>query len=619
MQSKTVWLFPEIDLPTYIKKYPFVFFFSFLSAFSLALGTLVHMFLGQNVDIPLPGSDTLIRCVKLGIPLFALLHLLTEKPRIKWIKTPAVVHALGFVALYLFFNYFLDREYLDTSAAYEHLFLLLVGAGLCLPLLDMTGSPRRQWVYLSKLLIGLAGAILFTLAVSFFLQRILIHIPWRYISYFLQDDSYGSVLGNSMVLTLVFPWYLIGAVHRALDGGEEGEDAGLVIGPKVLYGAMFLVLIGYLVDGLMAANDLASLSEESDEFLYGIFTTFLLAYGSFLLMIPLRLKEDQSWITQYQKIISAVSLVILVYAGWVLLKGDNFGEMPSYYFLYALAWFAIVFAYSFFKPKAGMAFPALLLLTLMVISWEGPLSVRELSFRYHRASLGQKLAENGMLQNGKVVKPPGPIDAKKYGALENDLTAIASNFGLDRLQPWFTQDLSSFGKMDNSYGSARYGYSERNNGPQNAQLLLQMIGVQQCDTMVATNQPKSFSAKREGVLNVAGYDQLQQIYLSNVCPVLSPENRDKYLVSLSGQNELLMVQYNGNYVVDIPLQKIEQVLKAHDYSEVFQMGIPQEEMSVEFENSKVKAKVYFGHVEAFKVGATYKLSSGQATLLIKRK
>lgn len=118
---------------------------------------------------------------------------------------------------------------------------------------------------------------------------------------------------------------------------------------------------------------------------------------------------------------------------------------------------------------------------------------------------------------------------------------------------------------------------------------------------------------------MAGYDQLQRFYLSATCPVLTPRNRDKYLVSLSGQNELLMVQYNGNYVADIPLQKIEQVLKAHDYSEVFQMGIPQEEMSVEFENPKVNAKVYFENVQAFKTGNNYKVSGGSAVLLIKQK
>jgi hypothetical protein len=612
MPSKTAWLFPEIGLPQYVKKYPFVFIFSFLSAFSLALGTLAHIFLGQRVDIPVPGSATMVRCFQLGIPLFALLHLLLEIPRPKWIKTPAVVHALGFVILYLCFNYFLKREYLETSAAYEHLYLLLVGAALCLPLLGMVDSPRRQWAYLSKLLTGLSGAILFTLAVSFFLQKILAHIPWPYISYFLMDDSYGSDLGNGMVRTLIFPWYLIGAVHQALNGDGDREEEGLAVGPYVLYGAMFLVLAGYFVDALMAVNDLASLTLESDEFLYAIFTTFVLVYGSFLLMIPVRLKEDPNWITQYQRVLSAVSLPILFFAGWVLVKGASYGELTSYYFLYGLAWFVFVFAHSFFKPKAGLAWPAFLLLALMALSWGGPLSVRELSFRHHRASLGLKLAESGMLQNGKVVKPPGPLDAKKYGELENDLIAIATNFGLDRLQGWFTQDLSGFVKVEIPYGAGNYG-------PQNAERLLQMIGVQQCDTVVPAILPKNFSAKQEGVIKVAGYDQFQRFYLTATCPVLTPENRDKYLVSLSGQNELLMVQYNGNYVADIPLGKIEQVLKAHDYSEVFQRNIPQEEMSVEFENQKVKMKVYFENVEAFKSGNDYKVSGGGAILLIKQK
>jgi hypothetical protein len=613
MKTKTAWLFPEIDLPEYLKKYPFVFFFSLLSAFSLALGTLTHLFLGQNIAMPLPGAMTAVRCLQLGIPLFALLHLLLALPRPKWLKTPAVVHALGFVLLYLCFNYFLKRESLDTSDTYEHLYLLLVGAGLCLPLLGMKDSPSRQWVYLTKLLFGLSGAILLTLAVSFFLSKVIPHIPWTYFSLFMADDSYGSELGNSMVRSIVFPWYLIGAVHQTLSRRGEGKEEGLAIGPTVLFAAMFLVLAGYFFDGMLAITDMASLTSGSDEFLYGIVTTFVLTYGSFLILIPLRSKKDEPWITQYQKIFSAVSIPILFFAGWVLFKGAAFGETASYYFLYGLVWFLFVFTYSFFKPKAGLAWPAFLLLALMTLSWGGPLSVRELSFRHHRAGLEKVLTQNGMIQNGKVVKPQNPLDVKKYGELEGHLLAVANNFGLERLQDLFTQDLSalSTGEVADEY---------RNNGSQNVERLLQMVGVQQCDTVAPTDQPKSFSTKRgEGALNVAGYDQLQRFYLTNSCPVLTPENRDRYLVSLSGQNELLMVQYNGNYVVDIPLQKIEQALKAHDYSQVFQMSIPPDEMMVEFENKKIKAKVYFEHVEAFKSGNFYKISGGQGNLLIKQK
>ncbi len=612
MKTKSAWLFPEIDILTYIKNYPLVFFFSFVSAFSLSLGTLAHIFLAQRVDIAVPGSTSMIRCFQLGIPLFAFLHLFLEKKILKWIKTPALLYVLGFVFLYLCFSYFYSHENLDTTSTFLHLYLLLVGASLCLPLLGMTDSPRRQWNYLSTLLFGLSGAVLLTLAVSFFLQKILGHIPWPYFSYFFQDDSYGNLLGNSMFLTLIYPWYLTGSLRKAIQGGEEPEEEGLAVGSYVFYGVMFMVLTGYFFDFLLAADGLASLALTSDEFLYGILTTCLLVYGSFLLMIPVRLKQDSSWITQYQKIFSGVSIPILLFAGFILVKGANYGSLTSFYFLYALVWFAFVFIYSFFKPKAGLAWPAFLLLALMAVSWGGPLSVRELSFRHSQVSLGKKLAENGMLQNGKVVKPQNPLDQKKYNELETELSVIATNFGLSRLQSWFTQDLSTFGKQETPNGYSNTGWED-------SQRLLQLIGVQQCDTMVATSQPTGFSAKAAQVFNLAGYDQLQRIYVTATCPALTKENRDKYLVSLSGQNKLLMVQYNGEYIVDIPLSKIEQVLRAHDYSEVFHMNIPQEELSVEFENQKVKTKVYFEHVQAFKIGQDYRVSGGQATFLIKRK
>jgi hypothetical protein len=50
-----------------------------------------------------------------------------------------------------------------------------------------------------------------------------------------------------------------------------------------------------------------------------------------------------------------------------------------------------------------------------------------------------------------------------------------------------------------------------------------------------------------------------------------------------------------------------------------QMNIPVQDLSVEYENDKVKAKVYFQTIDAFKQGDEYRLSNGYGTLLISRK
>jgi hypothetical protein len=609
MTDRQLWLFPTLDLRSYIKRYPLVFLFSLAGAFSALLNTLAHLLMIQYVEIPIVGFNSVVRCMGLGVPLYGLLHLAQDSLNLKKSRSPLVLFALGLVLLFLLLQYFLDHSTIDLSAFTTHLYLFLILACLCLPLLRNAGDVGRQWAYLSGLVMSGAGALLLSWAASFFFRIVIEHISIPYFSYFLPEEGYNNPFGDNTLLFLILPWYLMGALGKfTKEKGPEPEPA-LGIGPVFLYSTMVLVLLGFFIDWMTMAYCAATWKLVEGDYTYGLTFTLLLAYFSYLLLIPARLQQMEKWILGYQRIVSWSAFPILLFTGLVLVKGERFGDWADFAFLYGLLGFAWVFAWSLARPRSGLAAPALGLLLMMGFSLAGPLSVRELSFHHYRGQLAKLFQAAGMLQGGKLVKPAAPLAKEDYILLDNDLAVIGSQFGITRLQDWFGFDLKVYENKEEQYQEGAW---------QNSTQLLQAMGVSECDVMVS-NEPLNFRVKREGPLNIAGYDQEQRIYLGGNCPVAGPDNWDQYLLSFSNQNESLTVQYRGKFLADIPLQKIEQVLKAHDYSEIFRSKIPQEDLSVEYENGKVKMKVYFQTVLAFKYGDGYRVSGGSGVLLIKQK
>jgi hypothetical protein len=217
-----------------------------------------------------------------------------------------------------------------------------------------------------------------------------------------------------------------------------------------------------------------------------------------------------------------------------------------------------------------------------------------------------------MFVEGKVQRPEGGLEQEIYSKVQGELIAIAEGVGLVRLQPWFKMDLKSFaGERDPD---------RRIGGYQAAGHLLQVIGVEICNTLDDPGNTKNFRVDREGPLDIQGFAQEQQVYFGVGCPVIRKGHNDRSLVAgLSNRNMTLTVQFGQEHLADVPLEKITQVLKAHDYSEIFRSKIPQRDLSVDYENKTVRIRVCFKDVRAFKTGNDYRVSGGSGTILVSRK
>lgn len=99
------WYVPGIGFGGYLRKYPIVSICSLLCSFCWVFKADIPWVL-INPSTPLANMgrfEPWPYCALLGIPLFSLLHLLLHSPRMKYIKTPIILHALGFTLLFWLF------------------------------------------------------------------------------------------------------------------------------------------------------------------------------------------------------------------------------------------------------------------------------------------------------------------------------------------------------------------------------------------------------------------------------------------------------------------------------------------------------------------------------------
>jgi hypothetical protein len=610
MTDRSSWLFPVLDLRSYIKRYPLVFIFSLATAFSTLLNTVAHIFLFQYLDNPILGFDSIVRCLGVAVPLYGLLHLSQESSKLKKIRLPLVFYTLGLVLLFLLMQYFLSHSSLDLSPLIAQLYLFFLFAALSLPILENEGDPQRQWAYCSSLVLSGGGALLMTWLASFFFHLIISHIPIPYFSYFLSEDNYGTVYGDNNILFLVLPWYLMGTLSQYIKEKGESTEAALPVGPFLLYSFMLLALLGFFIGWITMAYGAVTQKLIDSDYAYGLTFILLFGYFSIFLLNPVQTRKTEKWMDDYRRYISIAALPLIFFTFLILKSSAIFGRWEDFAFVYVLLALAWLYLWSLIKPRTGLAIPTLGLLILIAFSLAGPLSLRELSFNHYRGDLARLFQAAGMFQNGKLVKPAAGLETQPYNDLQTDLTTVGSQFGITRLQDWFSLDLKAF---ENNTDQDQEGLW------QNAPLILQTLGVTQCDVLIG-NESKHFGTRMyNNPLDIKGYDQEQHINLSTSCPVPSLQNRDEYLVSFTDKNQFMTVQYQGQFLADIPLQKIEQVIKTYDYRNMVQMNIPVQDLSVEYENDKVKAKVYFQTIDAFKQGDEYRLSNGYGTLLISRK
>jgi len=619
------WFFPALDFWSYVKKYPFVFLFSLLSAFSGIVDLAFHLILLQRQDIVVPGFYSLVRCLQLGLPLFALIHLGLNSPLLKKWRSPGIWNSLGLCLLFVFFLHFTGTDVLDDSFQFVQVLTFFILAVLLLPTLQRLDSPSQQWAYLTDLVLTTASAFLVFSVFGTLFDFIYSHFPATILSNFLENPGIDNMgFSKSFMICLILPWYFMGCLDKNLDPKQKAESEGAAIGTALAYSAIVGVLIGFVLDAILLLSWFFSKDPITPEYVYFLICSCLMGLASLVMLTPLNSGKNESWIGDYRRIVAGFSLLVLAYGIFALFKAgqqwDSFGYSQDVTFLTAgypqlilSLWLFGSMVYYFLKKEASWAKPGWALLILMGLTLFGPLSPQDVAFRKHRADLEKIFKDAGMLKDGHVVKPAASLDREPYNKLQEEIGSIASFCGLSRLQPWFTFDLKPLESVEeNEKQSGGYLVASR---------LIQALGVEECNTVDYKQSARHFMTKYgENIFDIAGFSQQQTINFGPGCPLIQMGVNDKsFVTGLTDQNRKLTLQYGSKFLADIPLGKVCEKLKAYDYNEIIRSKVPQEDLVVEYEDPKLKVKIYLRSVEAFKTGEEIRITSGNGILLVQPK
>lgn len=138
-------------------------------------------------------------------------------------------------------------------------------------------------------------------------------------------------------------------------------------------------------------------------------------------------------------------LVVLALSIWMRIQ--NYGVTEERYFVVVFGIWALIMAIFYLISRSkNLKFMAASLFVIILFTMYGPQSVFELPKTSQLARLETILVKYGILLDGKVVK----IDDSKLSqddgyAINSIMTYLAQNYGVEVMQPWFTQNLSEIG------------------------------------------------------------------------------------------------------------------------------------------------------------------------------
>jgi hypothetical protein len=604
MAPQRPWFYPGLGFLSYVKKYPFVFLFSFLSAAWWAIPFLfpkVFQYWNGPSGFSIFG-DTL----HFGILLFALLHQWLASPRLKNLKYRSVIFALGFGAVEAFYFYFDGNYFAGPSVQRLELFVTL--AALLFPLTLREYSPEELWAFVVNGVQGLAAA---------FLVMLLAEGAARHLGFFFPQYQYSNFPQNAYFIAcfLVLPWYLLGVLEKSFYAPEEKAAGKDLTGPGWVAGTLLALGAGYLFEFVKAFQGFFTarpviLNNVYDEREY----FFGLAFYSMALAALLHLRKNRPWTALYPKILSLACLLLLaamafsppnlhLSAGWIFWNYDFFSMM---------VWLAAVFLYFLLVQKPGWKRPVLSLLVLLSITSVGPLSQAQVAYRDRQNALKRDLTDSGLLKDGHFAKVSTEPDPKTQNRIYGEMRGIAGQYGLKGLRNWMPEELRGLNW-------------DRENSPAQIPRLMDWLGLTQVKYFPQNRIDGKFLSYRvqgSGLTgDIAGYDWQQTFYFNRGSSPQQPGKKVSpyYVLELPDQSQTLLVECGGQTLAEIPLGPLAGRLVKYDYNDAVRNRVFPKDMVLEFSNNKVKVKLLFSAVNGFEEGKELQIQGGNGVLLVKPK
>jgi hypothetical protein len=176
----------------------------------------------------------------------------------------------------------------------------------------------------------------------------------------------------------------------------------------------------------------------------------VLGLGGFLTMLilfPLRIEKNKVTIffSKYFPIL-LLPLLILMSVGIFRRLGDYGMTINRLYVLILNIWLYGICLYIFVSRARHLKWIVISFATVLLISSVGPWSVYHVTKRSMLKEIGQMLSESRLLKDGKVIDNQDKsikLDPKVSDQLSEDIKYISNNYGIEKLQSFFSQSIKN--------------------------------------------------------------------------------------------------------------------------------------------------------------------------------
>ena len=612
MSVERSWFLPGIGWKSYIQKYPFVFIFSLITAFCWLLkADTPWAFTYPAASLANLGHfQPWAYCCLFGIPLFALIHLLLNSPRLQNFKFHTTVILLGLGVLLVLFFAMSDGNW--EWADYFQLFLIVFLAAFLWPIYGWDLSKAETQAYFWNVLKGLIKAFgAFFLASGLFiwvlslLSGLVMNGQFYNLLHSRNSPATPDVIGLSYQIfsPLVFPWYILGGLLKSLD--RKTSEPAVSFGERTTIGVLALLAVSLPLEGFKVFEQWKN--HQSIFFLDEKILLFLLAILSVGMVRAQKGKRFEKWQGLYPKIISGFCVVLIIFSGFFHPNYAYGSAWPKvvYYPLIYVVWFLGCFVYFFLCREANWVKPVWALGLLLIVTWAGPLSPQFLSLKSREAFFKKTLIQDGLLKDGLLVKVMPETQSSQLNPLVWNLKGLSHEDGLNWLKNTFPPELR---QLDWS----------RTNGEIYLPQLIAWLGLPPVQTRNNTNQYQSFSTQNDrsqpqwfGPYELINFNFYQG---SRIPGEVLPD----YFLSFPSPGQSLNVLYKGKLAGVIPLDSLAKNLSQYSGHPFVLRHIPPQDMVLNYKNKAVDIHINFSNVNGTFLDGKLVIQNGAGTMLVRR-
>jgi hypothetical protein len=325
----------------------------------------------------------------------------------------------------------------------------------------------------------------------------------------------------------------------------------------------------------------------SQEWPKGIISSMILGFSmlgifTYALAYPLILKDQLLQKISKGFFIALLPQIVVLFLA-VKLRIDEYAMTESRYFVVVFgAWLLGMSLYFLISKPKNIQIIAVTLFALTALVSFGPWGAFQVSRDSQVNRLEGILINNNMLVDGKIASTTTQITFKDRQEISEIISYLNQNHGLETIQPWFDEELNNIKEP--------YLKVKR---------VAELLGINFIDRY--QNEENYYFSTIQGkntpILKVTGYDYLVNNTFSPDTQTSTVIKGVQYKFELATTTLEYIVYQNNTEIVRFSVKEFIDKLVA-DYRQTGKTEHTSDELSLDFENTKVKMIIYFSSINS---------------------